>query len=155
MSEFLIWLDELIKCLGGGISEHLFCHRPEYLLTFVGIGMAIVIFTLSQTIKKLDEAKKLKERIVNREFFSKIEIVHQQAKNEYWKFITLVEKVGVLYFVSASFIVLLISYPFPPPNPIPLGYIMLANFAYLMLISPTLVISIYYFYFRLFRHRLH
>ena len=60
MSEFLIWLDELIKCLGGGISEHLFCHRPEYLLTFVGIGMALVIFTLSQTIKKLDEAKKLK-----------------------------------------------------------------------------------------------
>lgn len=146
-NDFFLWFE--------GISKLIFVQRPEFLLIFVGVGMAIVIFALSHTPKKLDEAHEIKVAIMNREDFPHHAIIHAQAKNQFWKFITLIEKAGALYFVSASLLAFLITYSKASSSAIPTSYVLIANFAYLTLLAPTILISGYYIFYRLFRYRLH
>jgi hypothetical protein len=148
MNNFFDWI--------GQASQLLFVQKPEYLLTFVGVGMGIVIFSLGQTVRKLDEALKIKSQIINRKIDPTLPQfkLHVQVKNQYWKFVAVVEKIGVLYFASATMLAFLITYPYPVPPPIPTAYKIIANLAYLMLLIPTLVITMYYIYYRL-RYRLH
>lgn len=137
-------------------GSQIFCNRPEYLLTFVGLGMAIVILALAQTPSKLEDASVLKSKIYNRDIkYDPHIIIINQAKNDYWKFMTLIEKVGVLYFLSATLIAILITYPNPIPSPEPMGFMVLSNIAYLLLFTPTIIITLYYFHYRLFSYRLH
>ena len=150
-SSFFQWL--------AGFSAALFCERTELLLSFVGIGMAIVVYALTQTAPLFDEAILLNEQILNarteeRESNSE-EIVQYQAKRHYWKFIVFVNKAGTMYFPSACFLALLITYPSPLTTPPSLLYKLLSNLSYFLLLVPTALISGYYIYYRLFVFRIH
>lgn len=157
MNGLLVYLSGILKSIGS-FSNQIFCYRPDYLLAFVGVGMGIVMIALAQMPKKLEDASQIKSKIYNRNI-SKAQLNHDivflRAKNQYWKFITLVEKVGLCYFISATFISIIISYPSPLPTPAPFGYLFIANIAYVMLLVPTIIITCYYFYYRLFQYRLH
>jgi len=137
-------------------SDLLFTARADFLLSFAGLGMVIVIFALTQYPKRLEESDKLKTAIYSREPTVKLphHIIHVQAKKKYFRLLAIIEICGVPYFVAALTLAILITYPFPPTPPFTRTYVLISNFAYLNLLFPTVIITGYYIFYRI-QYKLH
>jgi len=148
MSKLLLWL--------GDFTNLLFVNRPEHLLTFVGVGMAMILYALSQTAGLHIESKKTNKEVLDEhKHLDPDERKVLNARRHYWKFLSFVEKIGIGYFLSACFLVILITYTDPVPIPAPPGYKLLSNLSFFTLLVPTLTITCYYIYYRFVIFRIH
>ena len=66
----------------------------------------------------------------------------------------LIDKVGLLYFLSMTLMCVLITFD-TSSGSVPMSYIVISNAAFLCLFVPTLIITVYYVYYRILKYRLY
>lgn len=133
-------------------SNILFCSDPLALAFVSIIGVALVIFSLSQKWSIIQKGRKLEEEIRGRTKFGDREIRNLQTIRYFAKLLSIIDGVGFLYFVSIFCFILIRSKALETRQSTWI-YVSVANLAYFSLLVPTFIIGTYYIYFRLFRYR--
>jgi hypothetical protein len=152
---FLKWLGDIFSDFSKlFFSKEVFCDQPELMLPFVGIGIALVIFSLTQWMPRLEEGEKLKGNLTERKAFSIQEIRRFRGVQNYLALLHFISSAGTFYFLAALFLAILISFQQPGASPSHL-YMILNKICYLCIFVPTACISLYYVYYILFKFRIH
>lgn len=142
-SPFLKWLEGVLQ----NISELLFAD-PSTFLVFLQIGTVLTVFSLSQVLSAQTPSTARPRSLQQRALL--------QARREFYKLLRVISACGTFYFTATPLALLLTTFERPSPPVVPGKlFIVISNATFILILVPTLYISIYYIYYRIRRFRLH
>jgi len=145
-SPFIQWLGQTTKLL---------FVQPALLLTFVQIGIVLSTFALTQLFSAWQGLEDYERKLSAGIQATYSEVSLYQQRRQFARFLAAIGGAAVGYFFTVPILLLLMTYTNPPTVAPSLSYVLLTNSAFVATLIPTVYVSVYFVYYRLFCYRFH